>query len=179
MKKLSIIMLMVVLMSSFIFSLTPTTVKACSCVMPPSVDEEVEVSAAVFTGEVIDIEKKSRSRKVTFEVSNTWKGVTKSEIVITTGLNSADCGFPFEVGESYLLYANESSMYEGVAELSTTICDRTAAIEEAQQDLETLGEGKAPVENVKENDTSNNGLIYGASVMIVVLFTFVLWRKMR
>lgn len=147
--------------------------------MPPSVEEEVEKSAAAFTGEVTHIEKKNRSRKVTFEVSNTWKGVTKSQIVISTGLNSADCGFPFELGGNYLIYANESSMYGGVDELSTTICNRTAAIEEAQQDLETLGEGEPPTEDVNLDDNANNGLIYGASVMIVVLLSFVLWRKLR
>jgi hypothetical protein len=35
-----------------------------------------------------------------------WKGELKREIIITTNKDSAMCGYGFEVGKKYLVYAN-------------------------------------------------------------------------
>lgn len=94
----------------------PSITSACSCAELPGVEEEFERSKAVFSGKVIDIREKRSlkgytTKSVLFEVTNTWKGVEQSQIIITTGQGGGDCGYDFKEGEEYLVYAYESTMY--------------------------------------------------------------------
>ncbi|MBW9234790.1 hypothetical protein JQK62_21625, partial [Leptospira santarosai] len=79
-----------------------------------------------------------------FEVAETWKGVSESQVFIITGSGGGDCGYEFQVGQDYLVYATESTMYGNQAELVTIICDRTTELGSAQEDLAVLGKGKEP-----------------------------------
>ena len=63
-----------------------------------------------------------------------WKGMMDSEIEVRTGTSPVDCGFPFVVGATYLVFARA----EG-GTISTGICSRTAAVTEALRDLADLG----------------------------------------
>lgn len=155
----------------FIIGYFPSIASACSCAELPSVQEEFERSKAVFSGKVVDIEER-RSVKgytvksVLFEVTNTWKGVEQSQIIITTGQGHGDCGYDFTKGKEYVVYANESTMY-GVESLVTTMCDLTGLLSSSQGDVEVLGEGQPPSEEV---DLSNNGnqLYMGAAIAVVI-----------
>ncbi|WP_078411290.1 hypothetical protein [Priestia abyssalis] len=94
----------------------PSITSACSCAELPSVEEEFERSKAVFSGKVVDIKERRSlngytSKSVLFGVTNTWKGVEQSQIIITTGQGGGDCGYNFTKREEYLVYANESTMY--------------------------------------------------------------------
>jgi hypothetical protein len=71
-------------------------------------------------------------------VEKLWKGVLPEEISIVTGRGNGDCGYRFEVGGSYLVYAYGSDE----SSLSTNICQRTAKLSVAQADLKVLGRGK-------------------------------------
>ena len=82
-----------------------------------------------FIGKVVDDRVKRsikgyQSKSVLFDVTNTWKGVEQSQMIITTGQGGGDCGYDFKKGQEYLVYANESTMY-GAKSLASTICDRT------------------------------------------------------
>jgi hypothetical protein len=66
-------------------------------------------------------------------VDRIWKGAHCGTVTVQTASDSAACGYSFEVGRTYLVYAFK----EGG--LSTNICTRTRVIEEASEDLAALG----------------------------------------
>jgi hypothetical protein len=71
--------------------------------------------------------------QVTFQVTRRWKGPVADTLVIRTGEGGGDCGFPFQVGAEYLVYAS------GKDALYTSICHRTRLLLAAKEDLEALG----------------------------------------
>ena len=92
---------MLLFISILLLSSFPSITSACSCAELPSVEEEFERSQAVFSGKVVDVrEKRSikgyQTKSVLFEVTNTWKGVKQSQIIVTTGQGGGDCGFNFK-----------------------------------------------------------------------------------
>ena len=162
----------------------PSIASACSCAERPTVQEEFERSKAVFSGKVVDIEER-RSVKgytvksVLFEVTNTWKGVEQSQIIITTGQGHGDCGYDFTKGKEYVVYANESTMY-GVESLVTTMCDLTGLLSSSQKDLEVFGEGQPPSEEVNLSENDNRNKLYtGAAIAVVigVAVAFILLKR--
>jgi hypothetical protein len=59
---------------------------------------------------------------------------------VVTAVSSATCGYNFEVGKSYLVYAGT---FDG--KLNVSLCSRTALIDQAGEDLQALGLGATPV----------------------------------
>jgi hypothetical protein len=119
--------------------------RACSCLqMPPR--QVFEESDAVFEGRVLEIVPNDNGITARLEVVQSWKGVEIERVEVRTAGDSAACGIAFEVGTSWLVYADDEN---GV--LSTGLCSRTARIEEAEEDLAALGAGVVPVE-VDEDD---------------------------
>ncbi|MBD8038435.1 hypothetical protein H9635_16950 [Solibacillus sp. A46] len=178
---------MILLTFIFIIGSFPSITSACSCAELSSVEEEFERSTAVFSGKVIDIKKKKSLKgysykSVLFEVTNTWKGVEQTQIFITTGEGDGDCGFNFIEGNEYLVYANESTMY-GAKSLVSILCSRTNVLSSSQNDLEVLGEGEIPIEevNLSGKQTRNQIFIWislGLAGFIVIL-TIINRRKRR
>ncbi len=119
-------------------------VLACSCLPPPPPKVALEASTAVFSGKVLDVEDIGVfQRAVTIEVASAWKGVKGKTVTVQTAKHGATCGFGFEKGKSYLVYANETKQGEAKA-LSTNLCTRTRALGDAKEDLAELGEGTKP-----------------------------------
>ncbi|MXY43763.1 MAG: hypothetical protein F4Y50_06880 [Dehalococcoidia bacterium] len=128
-------------------------VYACSCVQPGTPSEELEKISAVFAGRVVSVRHSydPDGRSVTrddrstigFEVSAVWKGTVYEDMSITTPPTGGSCGFTFEEGEEYIVYAYDSPYVEGG--YTTGICSRTALLEQAQEDIDELGEGRAPL----------------------------------
>jgi hypothetical protein len=54
--------------------------------------------------------------RVEFEVSEVWRGGVGSTAVVTTGFGDGDCGFPFAVGDEYVVpaYANSDGLSTGL-----------------------------------------------------------------
>ena len=180
--KLLITVVLCMVFSLLSLSIGPITSYACDCVKPPSVEDELERSQAVFSGKVLEVNEINKGymkKRVLLEVAETWKGVSESQVIITTGSGGGDCGYKFHVGEEYLVYANPSSMYGGQEELVSIICDRTTELSTAQEDLAVLGEGKAPPKQVdltrKESNQSNFMIWIIANIAFVVL-AFMGWR---
>ncbi|MBD8033327.1 hypothetical protein [Solibacillus merdavium] len=177
---------MILLTFIFIIGSFPSITSACSCAELSSVEEELERSDAVFSGKVLDIKKKKSLKgysykSVLFEVTNTWKGVEQTQILITKGVGDADCGFNFIEENEYLVYANESTMY-GAKSLVSIICSRTNKLSSSQNDLVVLGEGEIPSEevNLSGEQTRNQILIWtslGLAIFIVILI--ILNRRKR
>lgn len=116
---------------------------ACSCELPPQkvsdrklAKQAKKKSSAVFSGEVLEVVTKSDFVNVAkIRIKSKWKGVKDTEAYVSTGRGGGDCGFPFEVGRSYLIYATTAA--DGT--LTTNICDRTKLLSEALQEIKDLG----------------------------------------
>lgn len=99
---------------------------ACSCApRDQTTNADFQQSTAVFTGRVLSVQRKGNAENVTIKlaVQKYWKGKISNEMKITTAKDSAACGFNFEVGKDYLVYATENS-----GKLSTSLCSRTALV---------------------------------------------------
>ena len=117
---------------AFFTVLSASSVLACSCVPQGSQSIETQVkeaytnSTAVFVGEVVEVIEKPDVyiTEVKFKDVKSWKNEFKDAVSITTGRGGGDCGYEFEVGKKYLVYADGDKN-----KLSTNICTRTSAFE--------------------------------------------------
>jgi hypothetical protein len=119
----------------------------CSCMEPPPPRTALSAADAVFLGTVETIRETTvqldgvdsgiPAREITLRVHASWKGLgaATARVVVTTGHGAGDCGFEFERGTAYLVYVQESG-----GKLSTSICTRTAAANDARADFEALGQ---------------------------------------
>ncbi|MBC8031893.1 MAG: hypothetical protein H7Z16_17555 [Pyrinomonadaceae bacterium] len=120
------------------------TVSACSCMGPGPPCQAYWTTSAVFTGEVIEITSTTiddehlrgyPQKLVRFAVSESFRGASGRLIEAITGNGGGDCGYPFKVGNSYLVYAyrnpKDNRLYAG-------ICSRTRPLPEAGEDLEYI-----------------------------------------
>lgn len=113
---------------TFTFAAVDTTY-ACSCMMPTGsfktqVSNAYKGSTAIFTGKVTSVEKTADGDEFSVKVAvkNSWKGTASAEITIRTSAQSSMCGYFFEIGNEYVVYAN------GIADdLSVENCSRTGA----------------------------------------------------
>jgi hypothetical protein len=131
---------------SFLVGISWTEARACTCDLPllnltlrQQVKKAQKQSQAVFVGEVMQINPEGYGVSVKFRVESVWKGKLTQEVIIFTGHGGGDCGYQFEVGESYLVYASGSN-----ESLSTNICQRTAPQSE-HGDIKLLGKGGIPI----------------------------------
>ena len=127
--------------------------EACSCRGESSPAEAFTDAKLVFRGRVESFGKGPAAhvpRSVRFSVSRVWKGAVTAHHVIYTGFGGPDCGFPFEIGQEYVIYAR-SQRYEtdekgervGHFVPATSSCGRTATVATAEQDLTYLETLKA------------------------------------
>jgi hypothetical protein len=155
----------------------PGPAYACSCVIPGPADEELANSVAVFSGKVIDVAKplinigpvsSADPLKVTFQVYTVWKGSMSQTTTITTARSGASCGYTFEKGKEYIVYA-----YGTDNDLSVSLCSRTQLLDTAKDDLGILGVGVAPLaDGFKWTASSSNiqiAVLLGAGIGIILL----------
>lgn len=123
------------LMSLMFLFVSANDLFACSCVASPNsvkqqVKDSYKNSAAIFSGEIVSITPKDEwTVNIKIKVTKFWKGSALSnEIIITTSKESAMCGYNFEVGKKYLVYATGTK-----ENLSTTNCSRTAIFGDKQE----------------------------------------------
>jgi hypothetical protein len=116
---------------------------ACDCKPPPAPKKALEFSAAVFLAEAIKVEDAGQERTVTLKVEHWWKGGEAAEITVRTSKSGASCGYGFEKGKKYLVYAHAEPKQKT---LHVSLCSRTRTVKEAETDgdFKELGEGKAP-----------------------------------
>ena len=121
----------------------------CSCMTVEDLSVAVSAADAVFVGTAVrsavtsgtplsDDEDGAEivlpTRIVGFQVWSAWKGTMDSQTEVRTGMTGADCGFPFEEGATYLVFARADGEV-----LTTSICSRTAVVSDALRDLVDLG----------------------------------------
>jgi hypothetical protein len=136
----------ILLLATSLFVLSTNAASACSC-LPTTPQQSLKNSGTVFAGRVIDVVDEGETRpevsrpllgfKVTFEVSNVWKGQPNRQFVVRTSGSSASCGYSFEKGKEYLVYASNQG-----SQLETGLCSGTKPLANAQRDLAVLGLGR-------------------------------------
>lgn len=136
------------LLATSLLVLSANAASACSCI-PTTPQQSLKNSGTVFAGRVIDVVDEGEMRpevsrpllgfKVTFEVSNVWKGQPNRQFVVRTSGSSASCGYSFEKGKEYLVYASNQG-----SQLETGLCSGTKPLANARPDLAVLGRGTTP-----------------------------------
>jgi hypothetical protein len=127
-------------------------VNACTCAM----DERPALQAladnsAVFLGTVLSVSLQEGAKfggsvpeeyfpqdqelQVRFRVWKSWKGIAVSSVIVTTQWFGSACGYHFDVGHSYLVWA----MDRGRGTLATGICSRTQDSVAAAHQMRQLG----------------------------------------
>jgi hypothetical protein len=115
--------------------LSPKSADACSCAGPGLPCDAAWRADAVFVGHIVSIESSSMGgRLVQLAVVEAFRGFQLSQVTLVTGYGQADCGYPFRMGESYVVYAHRSP----TGQLSTSICSRTRPVANAADDLTYL-----------------------------------------
>ena len=159
---------------------------ACKCVVPGSPSEELEKFDAVFAGRVMSVEHSFDPNAASyspgdyttigFDISTVWKGTVDENIDFTTPPTGGSCGFAFVEGEEYIVYAYEGA--EESADLSVSICSRTALLAEAQADLDALGDGYSPqggadVPSPEQPEGSGTGMMWVIILVVVAALVVI------
>ncbi len=115
--------------------------RACSCAFGgPAPCQAYWTADVVFVGAVVGESKftveegpyKFPRRLVRLSVEQPLRGVEASEVEVATGWGGGDCGYEFQRGTRYVVYANRG---EKDGRLYTGICMRTRTLAEADEDL--------------------------------------------
>lgn len=115
------------------FALFPRAGEACSCAGPHAPCEAAWQVDAVFVAQVVRVERTSTHIRAHLMPLETFRG--PSDILsIDTGLGGGDCGYSFQPGEAYLIYARGDK----AGRYSTGICNRTRPLSQAAEDLDYL-----------------------------------------
>ena len=118
---------------------------ACECLDRRSVCSAIGDATAVFVGEVTDgkasnrmsdmINAGTKDQTFKFKVERSFLGVSDGDTIdIHTGFGFGDCGFPFQKGQEYVVYAYKEE--DGL--LHTSVCSRTSPLMRAAEDLNEL-----------------------------------------
>jgi hypothetical protein len=130
-------------LTAVVLSLASTDARACQCAGSPKPCEAFWQTDAVFTGtvkslSVISVQRGDATFKyatqqhvVRLQIADIFRGeLVGSEVEVITGMGGGDCGYHFERGKQYLVYA---SKFEN--QLHTGICTRTRLLSKASDDL--------------------------------------------
>jgi hypothetical protein len=149
------------------------TALSCGC-LPPSenltnyelVKQSVERADLVFIGvpRVLHGDGKSEATEdlVTFDATEVFKGGKTAQISIHSGIGTtqmSSCGYSFEIGKKYLVFANHYGSF-----LSVSVCSFTAPIEESKVALRFLRKERPDTEDLltpTQMQRNENGRILG------------------
>jgi hypothetical protein len=99
----------------------PGSAQACSCAGSGTPCDAAWRADALFVGHVVSMSS-TAERRVELAVIEPFRGLQLSQVTVVTGYGGADCGYPFEIGQSYLVYAHRTP--DG--QLTTSICSPRA-----------------------------------------------------
>lgn len=123
----------------FSFSLA----SACSCIYLENTEQKLENAQYVFSGEVVNIKVSGQEyneiQDVTIKTIQYWKPFSFTESVnlnlYATKDSGANCGYNFEKGKNYLIYAY---LDIETGKLSTNSCMGSSAINEEVAEINEL-----------------------------------------
>jgi len=113
----------------------PGRAYACSCAPQPSDARAIASSAAVFAGTTVGVDDPQEGKRIissgaevtwTFTVDTVVKGEVGDTQEVRSAAMEVSCGYEFEEGERYLVFAHEGERDE--SKLFTSICSNTRRI---------------------------------------------------
>ena len=140
---------------------------ACSCVSPGTVQQEMLGSSRVFLGQVTAIKERPSQaeeswfsdfvewtnqlfgapppmrdrdfphKQITFAVKQTFKGTSTHTVRLATGMGGGDCGYAFEIGQTYVVYARGEDNA-----LEASVCSLTGLASDPRSGLAILRDGR-------------------------------------
>jgi len=103
----------------------------------------------VLTGNVSKLQTEEKYRLVTFRAKRVYRGPSQLEFVVQTGMSS--CGFDFETGEQYIVFAyRDDRTGQGLA---TSICSDTGLLQDSAPMLRVLRGDPAAPEDLLDRET--------------------------
>ena len=140
---------MVALLVGGLVVLLPDCASACTCLYfggstQQRAERMLDESGAVFAGKVVDLKRGFRKgpysgvSKVSFRVSEVWKGPKRETLELTTPSQGGACGYSFSEGRKYLV--------DATGKMSVDLCSETKPLSEARELVEALGNGETPGE---------------------------------
>jgi hypothetical protein len=126
----------------------PPPAHACSCIYQGPACQAYWKTDAVFDGTVTRIEKIEREEvsgdrvftfhdlRVTLEVHQAWKGLSTRTVQVTTSAGGSSCGYQFEEGVRYLVFAYQWPGGGGL--LSASSCSLTQRYDAARASVDFL-----------------------------------------
>lgn len=98
--------------------------------------------------------------KVTFDVSQVWKGLAYETLSVDTARSGASCGYDFDEGRQYLVYADNTSVTgEDPETLQVGLCSETSQVTNAGA-VTLLGEsGSVPSTEDLGSQTPQNDAV--------------------
>jgi len=135
--------------------LTNHTAWACSCVGPKGLNI-LSNNVAVFSGKVMaiaylepDANSSEPPIRVTFDVSEVWKGPVRRTVTLTTICNKYSCeGYFFKERQHYLVAASTLTRDDRVSDVAEPkwifLSAGTGVLSDADEDLEEFGKGQRP-----------------------------------
>lgn len=109
---------------------------ACSCAMFESYTDALESSSHVLDATVVNKKEKSGGKlDVALSVSAVWKGEAEQEMNVVTSASSASCGYEFETGKRYAIFAKEQD-----DELHVSLCSATSTLADDSAIFDELGQ---------------------------------------
>jgi hypothetical protein len=111
---------------------------ACSCAISPLIEDEIKNADLVFTGTLMGSGIDNQRAIETFSVAKVYKGASVEKIHLYVDLNMPCGKYSFEIGKSYLVFANKQEDGTFFAD----ICSRTKPLTDAADDLKVLNNQK-------------------------------------
>lgn len=152
-------------------SLAGARLDACSCAPPPPPKAALEGAAAVFLGEAVEVSVEDQTRTARLKVGRWWKGGAATEVAVATHKSGATCGYGFEKGKRYLVYAHQE---EGQKLLRVSLCSRTRTEAQADKDgdFKALGDGTKPAADAPREALAVRVEVDGDAAKVTVAFNY-------
>ena len=141
------------LLALILFLVAPPAAFACDCGYAGAPCQAFARTPYIFSGKVTKISTiaikmpggdEYQNRLIAFDVERAYRGLdgkTRTEIV--TGYGGGDCGYSFQEGEKYLVYAFS---HPATGKLYAGICSRTRRLAEAGNDLDYFAKKDDPAQ---------------------------------
>jgi hypothetical protein len=105
----------------------------------PTLQEAKNEESAIFEGKILEVTPNENGKTFVLSVNRNWKGAKTKKITIFVN-ESARFESWFEIGKKYLVFAR----LDDSKKLVVGRCSRSNEIEQAADDLKSLGKSRKP-----------------------------------
>jgi hypothetical protein len=184
-------------LASVILLCSPQQALACDCPYLPAPRAALADSNAVFIGTVTMVQQPGPELRlqrsfpfiiydtpsyagvtIRLSISEIWRGPDYRTVTLTTGQPYSGCGVGFVEGETYLVYA----YINGVGNLMTHRCSRTATVLRAEEDLALFGAGRRPTRDAPPEMTAPQLIAATCGIVLaaaLITLGYLLQRRRR